>query len=130
MSAASIGRAREYAVRDYLNAGGKLVHAGETAQFEGLPGISTVVGGLYYGLNGDPSAECVISPRPGGSTAGFFEDCLQYDPANAAVRQHRTLRDEALHAVLAGEVEERRRPDIAGIDCVLAGVDARDARVL
>jgi Zinc carboxypeptidase/Immune inhibitor A peptidase M6 len=75
----SVAERQQYltmAVRDYLNAGGKLVHSGETAQFEGLPGISTVVGGLYYGLNGAPEEPCVISPRPGGSTAGFFEDCL------------------------------------------------------
>ena len=58
-------------VRDYLNEGGKLVHAGETAQYSGLPGISDVVGGLYYALNGDETAECVVS-----SPAGFFEDCL------------------------------------------------------
>jgi hypothetical protein len=63
-------------VRDYLNEGGKLVHAGETAQYQGLSGISDIVGGLYYGLNGDPTAECVVSPRPGGGTDGFFEDCL------------------------------------------------------
>ncbi len=75
----SVAERQQYltiAVRDYLNSGGKLIHAGETAQYQGLPGISTAVGGLYYGLNGDPSAECVIDPRPGGSTAGFFEDCL------------------------------------------------------
>ena len=59
------------AVRDYLNEGGKLVHAGETAQYSGLPGISDVVGGLYYGLNGAPEEECVIDDG-----AGFFEDCL------------------------------------------------------
>ena len=41
------------AVRDYLNAGGKLVHAGESAQHQGLEGFSTAVGGLYYGLNGE-----------------------------------------------------------------------------
>ena len=58
-------------VRDYLNEGGKLVHAGETAQYSGLPGISDVVGGLYYALNGDETAECVVS-----TPAGFFEDCL------------------------------------------------------
>jgi Zinc carboxypeptidase/Immune inhibitor A peptidase M6 len=58
-------------VRDYLNAGGKLIHAGETAQYSGLPGIGDAVGGLFYGLNGDPEAECVISSVP-----GFFEDCL------------------------------------------------------
>ncbi|WP_299052052.1 M14 family metallopeptidase [uncultured Nocardioides sp.] len=63
------------AVRDYLNEGGKLVHAGETAQFEGLVGISDSVGGLYYGLNGDPGAECTVGGEP-GTSAGFFEDCL------------------------------------------------------
>ncbi|WP_211254447.1 M14 family metallopeptidase [Knoellia sinensis] len=59
------------AVRDYLNEGGKLIHSGETAQYSGLPGIGDAVGGLFYGLNGDPEAECVISSLP-----GFFEDCL------------------------------------------------------
>ena len=53
------------AVRDYLNAGGKLVHAGETAQYSGLPGVSDSVGGLFYGLNGDPEAECVVDTLPG-----------------------------------------------------------------
>ena len=62
------------AVRDYLNEGGKLIHAGETAQYQGLPGISDAVGGLYYGLNGDPTAEC--DPAQPTPTAGFFEDCL------------------------------------------------------
>ena len=59
------------AVRDYLNGGGKLVHAGESAQHQGLLGISDIVGGLFYGLDGDPTAECVIQTVP-----GFFEDCL------------------------------------------------------
>ncbi len=58
------------AVRDYLNEGGKLVHAGETAQYQGQAGVSDIVGGLYYGLNGDPEAECVVGP------GGFFDDCL------------------------------------------------------
>ncbi|MFA9269313.1 MAG: M14 family zinc carboxypeptidase [Baekduiaceae bacterium] len=59
------------AVRDYLNEGGKLIHAGETAQYSGLPGIGDAVGGLYYGLNGDETAECAVD-----TVAGFFEDCL------------------------------------------------------
>ena len=64
------------AVRDYLNEGGKLIHAGETVQYEGVPGFTDAVGGLYYGLNGDPEAECVIEARPNGSSEGFFDDCL------------------------------------------------------
>ena len=75
----SVKESQQYltmAVRDYLNEGGKLVHSSETAQFTGLPGFSNAVGGLYYGLNGDPEAECVISPRPNGGIDGFFEDCL------------------------------------------------------
>jgi hypothetical protein len=57
------------AVRDYLNAGGKLIHAGESAQHQGLEGFSTAVGGLYYGLNGDETADCVIQPQPNSLTA-------------------------------------------------------------
>jgi hypothetical protein len=59
------------AVRDFLNEGGKLINAAETAQFSGLPGISDVVGGLYYGLNGDPTAECVVT-----TVQGLFDECL------------------------------------------------------
>ena len=59
------------AVRDFLNEGGKLINAAETAQFSGLPGITDVVGGLYYGLNGDPEAECVVT-----TSQGLFDDCL------------------------------------------------------
>ena len=57
------------AVRDFLNEGGKLVHAGETTQKEGQ--LDFITGGLYYGLNGDPTADCVIS-----SPQGLVEDCL------------------------------------------------------
>ena len=39
------------------------------AQFSGLPGITDVVGGLYYGLNGDPEAECVIT-----TVQGLFDE--------------------------------------------------------
>ena len=59
------------AVRDFLNEGGKLINAGETAQFSGLPGITDVVGGLYYGLNGAPESECVVT-----SVQGLFDECL------------------------------------------------------
>ena len=55
------------AVRDYLNEGGKLAHTGETAQYYGLLGGS--VGGIYYGLDGAPEEDCVVSQD-------FFSDCL------------------------------------------------------
>ena len=58
------------AVRDFLNEGGKLIHDGELTQYQGLPGFD-FIGGLYYGLNGDPTADCVVS-----SIQGFFDDCL------------------------------------------------------
>ncbi len=55
------------AVRDYLNEGGKLLHTGETAQYFGLLGGS--IGGIYYGLDGAPEEDCVVSED-------FFSDCL------------------------------------------------------
>ena len=60
------------AVRDFLNEGGKLVHAGETGAVRRPARDQRLVGGLYYGLNGDPTAECVDHHR----VQGFFDDCL------------------------------------------------------
>ncbi|RJL32452.1 M14 family metallopeptidase [Bailinhaonella thermotolerans] len=56
-------------VRDYLNEGGKVMHTGETAAYYGFFGAQ--VGGIYYGLDGNPEADCVITTQ-----AGFFEECL------------------------------------------------------
>ena len=55
------------AMRDYLNEGGKLAHAGETAAYYGLG--ASLFGGIYYGLDGHPEQECVV-------TVGPFSDCL------------------------------------------------------
>ncbi len=55
------------AVRDYLNEGGKLVQAGESAQYQGVIGRS--LGGIFYGLNGAPDADCAV-------TSDFLTDCL------------------------------------------------------
>ncbi len=55
------------AVRDFLNEGGKLVHTGETATYYGQ--LAGDIGGIYYGLNGDPTADCVV-------TEDLFSDCL------------------------------------------------------
>ncbi|WP_432498795.1 M14 family zinc carboxypeptidase [Kineococcus gypseus] len=47
------------AVRDYLNEGGKLVHAGETSAYHGALGSG--LGGIWYGLDGAPEEDCVIT---------------------------------------------------------------------
>jgi Immune inhibitor A peptidase M6 len=54
------------AVRDFLNEGGKLIQAGETAQYQGLLGRS--LGGIFYGLDGAPDQDCVVS-------RDFLTDC-------------------------------------------------------
>ena len=54
-------------VRDYLNEGGKLAYAGETAGYFGLLGDQ--IGGIYYGLDGAPEEDCAV-------TGDFFSDCL------------------------------------------------------
>ena len=54
-------------VRDYLNENGKLVHSGETAGYFGV--LGSTIGGIYYGLDGSPSADCVV-------TQDLFSDCL------------------------------------------------------
>ncbi|HEX6956158.1 MAG TPA: M14 family zinc carboxypeptidase [Agromyces sp.] len=66
---AAVAERQQYltiAVRDWLNEGGKLVHAGETAQYYGIIGG---LGGIYYGLDGAPEEDCVV-------TGDFFADCL------------------------------------------------------
>jgi hypothetical protein len=55
------------AVRDYLNEGGKLAQTGETAGYFGVLGGS--LGGIYYGLDGAPEEDCVVTEDP-------FSDCL------------------------------------------------------
>lgn len=54
-------------VRDYLNEGGKLLHTGETSAYYGRFGSQ--LGGIYYGLDGAPEQECVVTEDP-------FSDCL------------------------------------------------------
>ena len=49
------------ALRDFLNEGGKLVQAGENTQYSGLLGRS--LGGIFYGLDGAPDQDCVITER-------------------------------------------------------------------
>ena len=55
------------AVRDYLNEGGKVAYDGETTAYYGL-GASNF-GGIWYGLDGAPEEDCVVTSDP-------FSDCL------------------------------------------------------
>jgi zinc carboxypeptidase/immune inhibitor InhA-like protein len=59
-------------VRDYLNEGGKLLHTGETAAYYGG------ADGLYYGLNGAPEQDCVITDDPYSDCLLLSDDFAQY----------------------------------------------------
>jgi hypothetical protein len=66
----SVAEKQQYltiAMRDYLNEGGKLALSGETTAYYGL--LGDTLGGIYYGLDGDPEEDCAI-------TQDFFADCL------------------------------------------------------
>ncbi|GAA3212562.1 M14 family metallopeptidase [Microbacterium terregens] len=66
----SVAERQQYltiAIRDYLNEGGKLALAGETTGYYGQ--LAGALGGIYYGLDGAPDQDCVV-------TADFFSDCL------------------------------------------------------
>ncbi|MEV6030153.1 M14 family zinc carboxypeptidase [Nonomuraea sp. NPDC052116] len=56
-------------IRDYLNEGGKLLYTGETAAYYGI--LDTIVGGIYYGIDGDPDGDCVVT-----TIQGLFDECL------------------------------------------------------
>ena len=64
------------AVRDFLNEGGKLVDTGETADYYGS--LGSAVGGIYYGLNGDPTADCVVTEDPYSDCLLLADDFAQY----------------------------------------------------
>ncbi|MGB3734388.1 MAG: M14 family zinc carboxypeptidase [Ilumatobacter sp.] len=66
----SVAEAQQFttlAIRDYLNEGGKVFQTGEYTGYFGTFGGQ--LGGVFYGLNGDATADCVV-------TQSFFEDCL------------------------------------------------------
>ena len=70
MEDAAVAERQQYltiSVRDYLNEHGKLVHSGETAGYFGA--LGSTIGGIYYGLDGAPSSDCVV-------TQDLFSDCL------------------------------------------------------
>ena len=67
---AAVAERQQYltlSVRDYLNERGKVLHAGETAGYFGV--LGSTIGGIYYGLDGAPESDCVV-------TQDLFSDCL------------------------------------------------------
>lgn len=64
------------AMRDYLNEGGKLAYAGETTAYYGLVGSD--VGGIYYGLDGQPDQECAVTVDPTADCLLLADDFSQY----------------------------------------------------
>lgn len=65
----------QLAVRDYLNAGGKLLYTGETTAYYGPLGTS--IDGLFYGLDGAPEAECTLTEGSPGCLV-LSRDFTQY----------------------------------------------------
>ncbi|WP_104431109.1 M14 family metallopeptidase [Kineococcus xinjiangensis] len=64
------------AMRDYLNEGGKLVHSGETAGYYGR--LGTALGGIWYGLDGAPEEDCVVTSDAYGDCLLLADDFTQY----------------------------------------------------
>ena len=64
-------------VRDFVNEGGKLAYFGETAGYYG-PLRAAAGGGIYYGLNGDPSQPCVVTEDPTSDCLIVSDDFTQY----------------------------------------------------
>ena len=116
----SVAERQQYltiAVRDYLNEGGKLALAGETTAYYGVS--RGALGGIYYGLDGAPKQDCVV-------TVDSFADCLlladdftqywlgAYDrtPVGAARRRRHGARSTASRPSSA--VRRRRQPGRRG----------------
>ena len=83
----SVAESQQYltmSIRDYLNEGGKLLQAGEYAAYYGI--LAGALGGAYYGLDGAPEADCVV-------TDDFFSDCLIFSDDFSQYYQGVYLRD-------------------------------------
>jgi len=79
----SVAERQQYltlSVRDHLNAGGKLIHAGETAQMDSLLDdiLGGIIGGLYYGLDDFPAQQCVVTDDLQGDCLLLADDFAQY----------------------------------------------------
>lgn len=76
---ASVAETQQYltlAVRDFLNEGGQLVLAGETAGYTGV--LGGAIGGIYYGLDGAPDQPCAVTVDPTSDCLLVADDFVQY----------------------------------------------------
>lgn len=76
---AAVAERQQYltmSVRDYLNDGGKLLFTGETAGYYGI--LASALGGIYYGLNGAPAQDCVVTDDPYSDCLLLADDFTQY----------------------------------------------------
>ncbi len=64
------------AVRDFLNQGGKLIYAGETAGYYGIG--ASAFGGIWYGLDGALDQDCVVTADPYSDCLLLADDFTQY----------------------------------------------------
>ncbi|QIG39074.1 zinc carboxypeptidase [Microbacterium sp. 4R-513] len=75
----SVAERQQYltiSMRDFLNEGGKVALAGETTAYYGLLGGS--LGGIYYGLDGAPDQQCVVTVDPTSDCLILADDFTQY----------------------------------------------------
>ena len=115
------------AVRDYLNEGGKLVHAGETAQYSGPPGHRRRGRWPLLRPQRRPEAECVIDlgprllrglPDPGRRLPAVLPGRLHAHEPRTARRRHGRRRPDrpATRARSADPVVDGANPlDEAGV---------------
>ncbi|WP_091215119.1 M14 family metallopeptidase [Geodermatophilus siccatus] len=76
---AAVAERQQYltlAVRDYLNGGGTLTLTGETAAYHGV--LGTGLGGIYFGLDGAPDQDCVVTVDPLSDCLLLKDDFVQY----------------------------------------------------
>ncbi|MEO8330414.1 MAG: hypothetical protein ABI586_10445, partial [Candidatus Nanopelagicales bacterium] len=76
---ASVAERQQYltlSARDYLNGGGKLLFTGETTGYYGT--LGGALGGIYYGLDGAPNQDCVVTADPYSDCLLLADDFTQY----------------------------------------------------
>lgn len=127
---ASVAERQQYltlAVRDYLNEGGKLALAGETAAYYGQ--LGGALGGIYYGLDGAPDQDCVVTADPYSDCLLLADDFTQYwlgaynrTPVGADGMTGTAAPLDGIEALFGGPATEDNPVDEAGAFTVTSDV--------